>query len=950
MKISPPQKQPIVLYIEETNDEARSLQIQGELLGLFSTKITTTTDDLEKTNEKPSYIVLHAHTSANFEYAKFIGIIKKKKWGDITVLLTSQPATAGDIENAAKKHQLIGTVSHGALLQWLADRLHSGNIHKNPKPKTVPVPKKRFNLHACANHLQPAVVIFQMAGEGASPVPVWGNKSAYSYRKSKESTDKKTNDSTHKNPKNLLIKQDWRRIAWLQQSAKENKNQPEHLLDWDITKKCWVACRLHVLGDGLYWYTRDWSVDSTNESALGRIEAERDLGARFDALADYLALRWSINRVRLYQVARLPQGLGEIHDTNGYPAFNSLTNTTSPLEVIHQVIPRMQSGLGWTTKKTVLNWWRGHFFWNEFVRHAPQENIGNTPRTGIGEIDTLSEKYPHFIFEKINACDVSPMVHGEAHNRLLALVPSPQKKQDDPTYLSALLAIDRRHDHLVQTSNKERYFFTEKEKKRMAQGRHMGEELDLDIADNLDGGTLEDLRKHLGQWLVDDHQQRLREWHNLISGAIFKQMPLVLVRGGMASLSGLCTEIQKSWLILWQDEKNRTKPDPDWEFTDSPANEHSHPQSATIEDLFFVTKNTAGIHIPAGTGKFWENNNTPLTFENFETLMKEETPSWSIYAEQDFQEFLRKTKNAAPDWKYGTSNSLENIKSWLAIRLPTPEGYSPSLMVVHFGGNPFCAWDTLVHLIVEAAKRLFAPFMLAHAEQHERSVWAGAVMHEMRHLTLDTVSLLRDLNRTEDSINSAIELIDVMQDLSEDFMHTLEPGAQVFSEHELLQAEHGNPRAWLDTCLLPWQTRFALPLDRDSSNEPNQPVNLVAIKIWRRSVRVLLHNAFRHGELREGKGVALRLFIEGTRLVLSIKNAASKTTILNLNEVRYSDAAIGRQRAFVRQRIGLRSIMELKKIVPDAELLIDANEERLEVNTSLYWPITPENQSNGIKS
>ena len=594
-----------------------------------------------------------------------------------------------------------------------------------------------------------------------------------------------------------------------------------------------------------------------------------------------------------------------------------LRDGESPMDWL--VVPRAQSGSGWAQEGGesqtggAATWWGHVFRWHQFLAAAPAD----MPQRDQLDPSRMSNES---LFEKVQAGEASACATGglatvswgDAQARLIDVFPGLLRREVDrpeepqPAVLSAMLAMDRRRDHLsgdlddVLTDAKH-----ELPRMRLAaRGGRLDTPLDVQEAQAIIGGPLPEIRKRLGRWLIDDQERRVRKWHGIVSRSIQNSFSSLYGSGGMPALSALCALLMDQWPSLWQHEVDRVG---------YPLRGEHDP---ILNWFFVVERNQDRMDMPAGAGNLWRlYQDEPQGMAKsslVQRLLNDSNPDWSFLVVQDYQHWRQQDPEALePAWK-AYAVELAKVKTWVAVKLPSQSGFAPGLMVVHIGDTKDAAWASVLHLLVVTAQRLFPPFMLALSEQHERTAWAAAVVHEIKTDALVLQQLVKQARDEPSSMATLMpRLLDLahgIDNLSRDFLSTLD-------ERFDRPVPDESAAAWVDvgeqltTALAPWRLRYPhIECTPDFSHLGQAPIHLAAHRLWRRVIRVLLHNAFRHGRVQ----VEVKAVLAGNHLQLTVRNLASADAVTQLQLTHHQQ--LGDLNApFARMRVGLRNARLLCK-------------------------------------
>lgn len=949
---APMQSTPVLLVIDQTRDAGESLQIIGEAnTPAWHTDVADSLNAVRQQATEPRLVLLHPGDGTRWTEDQMLDEVTARGWASRTVLVTSAhlPGRIHDLQamraQRGLKALLPTPIDIALISSWLhepvPDLTPSASVAADQHAaEVVFLPNEKINAQH-VNLLTPAVLVFSVSPENQFPHVEWAN------------------DAAKRVEGGALNRADIRRIALLRSMLEEdaaNHQVPDRrakALDWDVPKKKWVECRLHTLEEGrLFWYTRDWRHDQAVEEEFVKFEKEKGLSRRFDKLCDYLARRWTITRVRLYQVIRLPDGLGRIDDSEDLTHDPvAMLDRTDCKDIPWVVVPRFQSGSGWPDHQTdpragAASWWSHIFLWSS-LKTRPSTADGDDWRDPQSPDRIRNETHLETVNGNCTIDSTETVGWGpEPSQRLMEVFPCETQSGPDGSesvLVSAMLTLDRRHDHVLQQGDAaltqpalERPHFT-----AAAVSGRLGQALDKDEAEALAGGALPAIREQLARWLREDHLDRCRRWHKELSKYILSGISTLAGSGGMAALSKVCDDLVIGWPGLWQTEMDRV--------------ELPRDRRASVRNWFFATEADAGhIEVPAGTGPLWkvyQSSTAPLAKSSLvRQLWDDGLPDWTFRTVQDYPTW-RQDNPVIPvaGVEQRVQDELALVRTWVGIRLPQQQGFPKAMMVVHISDATHSAWTTVLQLLVIAAQRLYPAFMLALADEHERSAWAASVVHELK---TGAATMHQSLRLAAQKPNAQIKftrLIDIahgLENLSSDYLSFLDPKHALFDNSDMPAA----PVRVLEQvyhALAPWTDRYpqrAYQVD-PTDLVTDQEMRLAAPHLWRRVIRVLLHNAFRHGK----QDVAVKIARRGDRLQLTVTNAAGQDAIAQLI------AAHGSGRGpitapYATVRVGMRAALRLCRAAgagldwhagePDPDGLQQVKHE-------LSWPVQPATTGQG---
>ncbi len=697
-------------------------------------------------------------------------------------------------------------------------------------------------------------------------------------------------------------------------------------LDWDDQKNAFRYTRLYPLLSERYWLTRDWRGGETIHAAdLFDLEQIQGLKDRLNAVAMYLAKRHGITRLRVYKLAELPS----------CPEYGE--DKLSPL-----VMPLFQRGGGF---KPDVDIWL-------YTGFLMRDNSETKKATALDYVCTPEVVEPG-VSERVGC---STIEFGNAGTRAQFPV------RDQNKQMKALLVFDRRTDHLDSL---------DQDDKELA-------EVALRVAGVFDGplgedevsamrGLLKDLGDCLRGWLKDDEQECERRWDIQISkvlGQALVEQQRARDADPFDNLSSVCASLMQQWkepgiagrvwgLPLGSEQcVPPPRPDPlrSWYLALDLGQERW--QAVAGAGPIFDAYHRHGSPLPI----------LPPHAQAFAAQV------WTLQPIQDFQAWRKKdneSRGGEPPDAYRFLGMLPDaIGAWLAVPMQL-EGSVRALMVVH-SSYRYHFSSVRCNLLTDAARRLLPLLAAAVRESQVRGAFTAAVMHEVKN---DAAAALLHCDWLEEHLNRHPSLLEGtvaerltmlrhylegLSELGRDFLDVLRPSGdapgryQDDTTYELSQSASVQPKDWLDNQLRGWRWIYDdTAVDVDIGIEDGT-ITLAAPALLRRVARVLLQNAFRHGE---GK-VKISLGIDKmcNCLDLSITNLAYAAVALGLQGgVSSATAQIG-PAPQARARVGLASAVRLARAVggrldvrnePCKRADDDACEDDAmrQVSAKLLWPL-----------
>ena len=729
--------------------------------------------------------------------------------------------------------------------------------------------------------------------------------------------------------------------------------------DWDAKRRQFRHTRLYRLDED-YWLTRDWRTEgeSVHDADFFDFENYPNLEMRLSAVAMYMAKRHGVTRLRLYKLADLPRA-----------SFDN-AKSSSPL-----VMPLFERGGGLVPD---ANTWRLSAFPVDENRSTEEllESVGGillkSAPTTIGEEEGDKSKARG----KCNNVDFGP----EGTTRALFAI----RGNDKNSQTRAILALDRRLDaKYVDTLNNQ-----DKELARVA----------YQIAGVFDGpltdeelqamkGQLDDLGTRILRWIEYDESAREREWHKRIS-ALLQNALVEQERARYAEpfdrLSLVCAKLREDWKNpattgrVWglqlenklncneQDAKGCDQPDP-------------------ISDWYLALNlGQDQWQAVAGNGSAYDryrehNSSIRMAAPHEESFQAE---SWRPQAIQDFPAWFKiNCSDASGDLSESClwlRESPEKIGAWLAVPMEL-EGHLKALMVVH---SPYRFHFTALRcsLLESAARRLLPPFASAVVESRIRGAFTAAVMHEVKNdaatailhcerLQKEIIRLPVERSAVLEELTMLRHYLEGLNELGRDFLDVLRPSSDDPSRgaddlaYEIEQVKTVKIADWFEDQLKPWRWLYGdlrkidlSNISGDRSSESSQII-LCAPILLKRVFRVLLQNAFRHGERR--------VLIEWKVSVSeAVDRAAESWLELVMNNPAYESVAMGLKVGLnsassqigsssqARARVGLTSAYRLARsmggeltldVVNDEEIVEEGtpgDEAMKKVSAHLRWPLS----------
>nr|VFK16042.1 MAG: CheY chemotaxis protein or a CheY-like REC (receiver) domain [Candidatus Kentron sp. LFY] len=660
---------------------------------------------------------------------------------------------------------------------------------------------------------------------------------------------------------------------WLQLEIND-RNRPRHDVakrtDWDTKKKQFLESRLYLINGNSYGLERDWAGEDErphDHEFLNLEEKNPQLDDWLRAVARLLAQRYAISRFRVYKIAPLPH-------------TKTLEQQHAPL-----VVPKFQSGGG--IEPDTGTWLRGGFE----PRCVP--DIEAALRSKVAPV-------PGFAGERTDSsvCDgIARIRYGEKGTYRVLF---PVRAEDER--IIALLALDRRLDHVQEL----RGF----DKKVVEIAKRMASDEAGALSENqwpLMRGLIEDIGKRIAAWLRDDENQRVANWRQSISDALVGTFAAAVDSPEMTyeGISQVCASFAETWN---KGETSGVRGATPWPKQD----EKGPPISAWY--LALINDNTYW-QVVAGWGDAYETYRQGGQIPGPPSSIVTGEEPWKAVMIQDFQAW---SKKADVSYDHTGSETSKAIGSWLAIPMQA-EGTIRAVMVVH---SPHAHYFTALHsrLMEYTAQELLPLLAAALRETRARSAFTAAVMHEVKNDSHAALMLLDEIQREtkqEESMEFLIEarhylegLNTLGQDTLDIFRVAWDRGIQEGkSDDKDTVTSLGN---LIENATLGWRTLYEY-----TNIDVQLPENLAKRKIklprtlaFKRVLRVLLHNAFRHG--LDWVHIAVELHGDtNQQLRLTIRNGAYGEVISALGK--NFGSAMGNPGAspMTRGRVGLAVARQL---------------------------------------
>jgi CheY-like chemotaxis protein len=918
-----------LLLIESDKEFTQTAQRYGELSG-WLVEAPESLEDWEVTDCRPDLVLLDFGLDDNRAH----NWARKLKQADLlkrTWLLSAQHST--------ERGKFIQEWGLNGFLRKPVDLARLPTIAESSAQQIQPSlsgsdATLSFPLDQLANQLIPAIDIIDCA----TLESIWSNRVA---------------------SVSTLSSHDRKILRLLDSELYSNKKlSSAQRLDWDNEQERFRHTRLYRLKDH-YWLTRDWRTEgeSVHDADFFDFENYPDLEKRLAAVAMYMAKRYGITRLCLYKVAELPRAS---FDNSNFP---------SPL-----VMPLFERGGGLVPDADT---WRFSAFLVD-ENHSTKELLESANGILLKEAPTRVEEEGDKSKAKFKCDTVDFGPQGTAR----ALFAIKGKGQNSQT--RAILELDRRLDakyvDALDTQDRE-LALVAYQVAGVFDGPLTGEELQAMT------GQLDDLGTRILRWIEYDESARESEWHKRISilwhSALVEQ-ERTRDAEPFDRLSMVCAKLREEWKnpdttgrvwgLLPDDKLNC-----EGQFTECGD------QPDPISDWYLALNlGQDQWQAVAGNGSTYERyreHNSPIEMlaphkESFQA------DPWKSQVIQDFSAWFKKNcSDTSEDFSKSclwVRQSPEKIGAWLAIPMEL-EGHLKALMVVH---SPYRFHFTALRcsLLESAARRLLPPFSSAVAESRIRGAFAAAVMHEVKNdaatailhcerLEKEIIRLPVERSAVLEEITMLRHYLEGLNELGRDFLDILRPSSDDPSRGdgdlacEIEQVQTVKIADWFENQLKPWRWLYGdlrkIDLNNisgDGSSVSGQII-LCAPILLKRVFRVLLQNAFRHGEIC----VLIEWKISGSEtadcaaeswLELAITNPAYESVAMSLKGgVNSASSQIGPS-AQARARVGLTNANRLTRsiggkltldVVDDESISKDGSigdEAMKKVSTHLRWPLS----------
>nr|VFK53932.1 MAG: Signal transduction histidine kinase [Candidatus Kentron sp. TUN]VFK55857.1 MAG: Signal transduction histidine kinase [Candidatus Kentron sp. TUN] len=719
--------------------------------------------------------------------------------------------------------------------------------------------------------------------------------------------------------KELLTHEQRLIMKWLRVEMEAGERDNVRRIDWDGTKGRFFESTLYRLDNGAYGLVRDWRDEGKrphDHEFLNLEEENPTLEGWLRAVARLLAQRYAISRFRVYKISSLPhtQGLEKPH-----PSL---------------VVPKFQSGAG--IDPNAKSW--------------PQ--VGFQPQCIPHIEEALKPEYrpkPKFVTDAEDSdsnCDIPRIRYGKPGTyRVLFPVRHPDTQET-----VALLAMDRRLDHIGELEEFDRKIvdlatrMASDEAGMLSEGQW-----------ELMKGLIEDVGRRIATWLEEDEKARMAAWHEAISRILIdtfadtQSSPEMIYDG----ISQICAALATKW--NWEGELGEGRISGHIRGS-TPLSERDKkgPQVSSwcivlISDGQTHVSNSPYWRVVAGWGNAYGECRANGGRMDIPHAISTQGGPWKAVVIQNFQVWSEKAEDIHCECL--SEKTREHIGSWLAVPMQV-QGRIQALMVVH---SPHAHYFTRFHsqLMERAAKRLLPLLAAALRETRARDAFTAAVMHEIKNESHGARLLVDRIQRKAEDTEWTRDLIkvrhylDELNALGQDTLDIFRVG-----HGDRVRASKGKDEGTttlgklIDNATLGWVTLY-----RDMEFDPRLPEELAAremtiphVQDFRRVLRVLLHNAFRHG--RDWVRIAAQSkdgADGGTQIQLTVINRSYKDTVLPLDQALNSAIDRPSDSPQVGGRLGL---VVAKQLATEAggslgTLQYTGEGNKLgETKISMSWPVT----------
>ncbi|RQP22973.1 ATP-binding protein [Piscinibacter terrae] len=814
-----------VLAIDDNDSLRKALELYGHVNGWDTLALQSTWPqlrDVVRTRAfEPDAVLLDYSTKTLHDIAKWL---REKGWNDRTLLISG--AHFPDIVQKTATELAFA----GAWLKPLALRdLPSLIGHKAPAPAAPPCaepasPPAQVSLDALAHELTPSISILTPEGDVVRAFSTHGN-------------DEKLD---------LQAKQDFFQLkAMIDTPVSAQSDAPRRtradFVDWDPSSNRWVHLRLYRAGS-YFWLTRDALDDplQAEEMAMATLAEEGALSDRVLRLAHLLQQRRGITRVRFYELAQLPDdAVGGEPDT--------------------WTIPRVQRGGGFAG--TAAAWLEQSFILDE-------DTSTNESGWNLVEVSDARQHHrePGRHGEAGQACVQVRWGNAETLMQFVVWAPAPNEagqpssREHGPPL--ALLALDRRTDHL----NREDENLSGDDLRELVNetaGRTRAMPLTREEGGGLAHGLLRASASHVRAWIRMEREARKSRWNDVLTAEIISKVGQNVGSRRVGSsltafsaLSDICERLRGRWAELWGADGQAPT---DW-YLVTLVNDDQWQAVAGSGQAYTVFREAGPLELAGPHAHAVAKARQAL--QRVSADGSPQVPEPTVYQDIDGR-LVDELKRALPRSSVTRiAAMLDATRTWVAVPMVFDGGAS-ALMVLHFDGT-HAMHSVKLDLVAHAAKRLLPPLLVALSEEFRRENWTSAVVHELKTDSLALLGYQEEFKERHGAVVKRDEDLRLIQHLAEGLAALAQDYLAVM--HEQVVPSDDDRSSELNEvfreALWPWLAfyrRHAVklawqPISPDDVDTERMPAptwwpeaHLVQAPQFRRVLRVLLHNAFRHG-------------------------------------------------------------------------------------------------------
>lgn len=703
-------------------------------------------------------------------------------------------------------------------------------------------------------------------------------------------------------------------IKWLRATMIEKSETAARRLDWDGERQRFLETRMFRAGElDALWVARDWRAegDHPHDHELFDLERNPTREEWLNGVATLLAQRYAISRFRVYKIAQLPTD-------------NPLEPSPSPGPL---VMPLYQSGGGFSGKPMA---WRNSGF------------VAKDNSVIQAALRTDFDPQPEHVSDQSLNIGCRDIRYGKAGTSRVVF---PVKHENS---VIAIFAFDRRLDHINSLADDERAVVDTARRMVSDEAGPLSNE-----QWRLMSGLVEDIGRRLATRLHNGETDRRHNWHEEITRAMSETFAEQTGSPEMTydGLSRVCAVLLGAWGA--EGDAGGTKISGRILGT-TPWSEGRRPP---LDAWYIAVVTDTGHWYPiAGAGgryqalrRFGEH---PLTEPHRRAL---NYPAWKPVAVQDFAGWLKHTTQVPyPELDPSVDGQ---IGGWAAVPMKV-DGVVDALMVVH---SPHAHYFTAfrLRLLKQAAQRLLPLLAAARRETRARSAFTAAVMHEVKndahaaHVALKEIKQTRQSPPDPGALERLTHYLDGLTALGQDSLDVFQLGRADRIDDRARQEEtlHYRLRDLIDYIVSGWEplyrwTKLTVAMPDDLYDRQIDVEHGIA---FRRVVRVLMHNAFRHGRDWVTVGLEIeepRSGNDRARLVLTVSNRAFREVAAGLADDLNPALGTISSSPLARGRMGLVAARQLcieagASLTPLQFESADDSDLKGTASTRLYWPVNP---------